>query len=447
MRFILFSSFFVLHFVSLYSQTTLGTGDLQFLSFRSDAPDAFSFVIWQPLEDSTRIGFTDNGWAAGDINSFSHQTESSIYWTYRGQRPLKAGTVISISCFQANCSASVGVVSGYLGGLSTSGDQIFAFQGSLDSVHFLAAINFDGLGWAGDRLDPNTSALPSSLVNDAIHLDEIDNAHFAGIRNNHRIDEYKNWISDTDNGWLSYNSGSIHMNADTSSFEIVPEPSAPLWRIDSLIISSQGVSQLNIIWIWPKWNRLERGRPGLLVSIRDGPNNFAPSDSVQYQIDSDLSDGFALDFIDTARSSYSIQIPNSTASYSIKIFSFMEYNNASLFGQSALLDTNWSMSVLNELSQLQMNSIVAGGWPTAKRRVSEIKWKWWVDGDQLFWQGAEAAWQWQYVDPHGRSTLGKLQSAEGSMQLPVGGTWGFIRWWKKGGEGEWIAVGEGKVLH
>lgn len=202
------------------AQTQLHPGDLQFLSFRSDAPDGLSFVLWKSIEDSTQVSFTDNGWAASDSVGFSNTTEGLLEWTYTGNSQLPKGSVISIVCAQGQCSSNIGLTSGSLGGLSTAGDQIFAFQGHLDSVHLIAGINFDGAGWANDRLNSNTSALPQQLSSVAFHLDEIDNAHYAGIRTGHTQSEYVYWISDMHNSWLTYNGDAIHVNANLTPFSI-----------------------------------------------------------------------------------------------------------------------------------------------------------------------------------------------------------------------------------
>lgn len=205
----------------LSAQSQLGPGDLHFLSFRTDAPVSFSFVIWSRLDPGSTLSFTDNGWAAQDSNSFTHQSEDVLEWVHTGSTPLLPGTVIGIGCSPAGAFATTGSVTGNLYDLSDQGDQLFAFHGRLDSLVLLAGIHFNGNGWESDRTDPHTSARPASIAMHAIGLTETDNAFYTGLRTGHSMAQYKHWITDQHNSWLLHNAGQIQRRLNTNGFILV----------------------------------------------------------------------------------------------------------------------------------------------------------------------------------------------------------------------------------
>lgn len=152
---------------------SLSAGDIAFADFNSDDPDSWTFVLLRDISAGTQINFTDNGWfAAGGFRA----SEGTISWTAGSN--LTAGTEITIDGLIAS-TGSVANVSGSLL-LSTSGDQIFAYQGPASAPVFLSGINFDGTGWAADATNANNSALPSTLTNgvNAISVGETDNGAY-----------------------------------------------------------------------------------------------------------------------------------------------------------------------------------------------------------------------------------------------------------------------------
>ena len=217
MRLILFLFGYIFPYL-LSAQSLLEPGDLHFLSFRTDAPISFSFVIWSRLDPGSTLSFTDNGWAAQDSNSFTHRSEDVLEWVHTGSAPLLPGTVVGIGCSPAGAFATRGSVTGNLHDLSDQGDQLFAFHGRLDSVVLLAGIHFNGNGWEFDRLDPHTSACPSAIANHAIGLTETDNGFYTGLRTGHALAQYQHWITDQHNSWLLFDTGQIHQRPNTDRF-------------------------------------------------------------------------------------------------------------------------------------------------------------------------------------------------------------------------------------
>lgn len=160
--------------------STLAAGDIILLGLNSDDPDDFAFVTLVDLDAGTQIRFTDSGWRAS--GSF-RPNEGAVKYT--APTVILAGTVIS---YQGNSSNFVndndsGVgTSGFA--LSTSGDQIIAFQGASGSPTLLYALNVEGSAvWQSDATNSNTSALPTGLVNGttAMAVTEFDNVKYNGI--------------------------------------------------------------------------------------------------------------------------------------------------------------------------------------------------------------------------------------------------------------------------
>ena len=216
------------------SQTSLSAGDIAIVGLNCDDPDDFAFVLLRDISTNTVINFTDNGWfAAGGFRS----GEGVIAYTAPSNQT--AGTVIIYTVNSTNFS---NVSGSFL--LSTSGDQIIAFQGTFASPTLIYALNDDGAGvWQTDATNSNTSALPTGLVNgtSAVALNEVDNAYYSGGSNSDlnllrtQIGNNANWTGDDT---TPYNFTSVIPNplpVELSSFSaIVLENSVKLnWRTET----------------------------------------------------------------------------------------------------------------------------------------------------------------------------------------------------------------------
>lgn len=154
--------------------TTLSAGDIALIGFNFDDPDEFAFVLLTDIATGTQIKFTDNGWKSD--NSF-YPNEGTITWT--ASAAYAAGTVLNFAAPASGEFSSAGSFA-----LSSSGDQILAYQGEAGAPTFLYALNSEGAGvWQADATSSNTSALPQGLVNGAtaVALNEIDNAVYTGV--------------------------------------------------------------------------------------------------------------------------------------------------------------------------------------------------------------------------------------------------------------------------
>jgi hypothetical protein len=162
-----------------FGQTTLTAGDIAITGFNSDNPDQFSFVLLSDVTINTNIKFTDEGWLS--TGGFRGTGEGIITWTATSN--LNCGTEIIIAETAAGSNvytSSFGTASETGSGfdLSTSGDQILAYQGDDATPTFIYAVHFDGTGWSTDATSSNTSAIPTGLTNglNAVAINDTDNA-------------------------------------------------------------------------------------------------------------------------------------------------------------------------------------------------------------------------------------------------------------------------------
>ena len=154
----------------------LSAGDLAIVGFDTDAPDTFSFVLLVDVAAGEQVVFTDNGWNGTALNT----NEQTATWTAPAGG-LSKGTVIQI-VDGAALDAAKGTVSGALSGLSASGDQIHAYQGSAVSPNFLYAVNNAGAWLTTGSTSSNTSYMPPLVAGTtALHLSHVDNYSYNGI--------------------------------------------------------------------------------------------------------------------------------------------------------------------------------------------------------------------------------------------------------------------------
>lgn len=187
------------------AQTTLAAGDIAFTGYTSaNTNDAFSFVLLKSVTAGTVINFTDNAWLNTGVFRTGEQTV-----TFTFSNATVAGREITISgpgagtataVFSGN-SISAGSCTGTMPSLSTSGDQVLAYQGTAASPTFISGIhmnvysvsnfdpvNTDAATW--DNTNSNNtsaSALPPGLTTGTtavwigqfdVSASEFDNARF-----------------------------------------------------------------------------------------------------------------------------------------------------------------------------------------------------------------------------------------------------------------------------
>ncbi len=186
---------------SSITPTDLGVGDLSILGYRADSPDSFAFVTWVNINEGTEVIFTDHGWLA---SAAFRDTENELAWTAPAGG-LSAGTVVVVT----NGTSDMGSTSGSAPALSSSGDQIFVFQGSVNTPNLVFGIDFNGVaGWDSDATDASSSALPLALniTYGNLAVAHVDNGQYTGPRSGSSLSELKNMVMNT-NMWTFENDG------------------------------------------------------------------------------------------------------------------------------------------------------------------------------------------------------------------------------------------------
>tara|TARA_R110002096_G_scaffold152293_2_gene315293 strand:+ start:8751 stop:13157 length:4407 start_codon:yes stop_codon:yes gene_type:complete len=157
-----------------FSQTTLTAGQVAITGANANNPDQFSFVLLTDVDPGTVINFTDCGvTAAGAFRNLNlvngNIAEGVVTWTSPGVI-LPCGTEIIIeetalgsNVYTATNGTASETDNGFV--LAGNGDQLIAFQGTTISPSFLFALHFaNGLGWATDATNNQTSAVPTGLT-------------------------------------------------------------------------------------------------------------------------------------------------------------------------------------------------------------------------------------------------------------------------------------------
>lgn len=181
--------FYALLYTLVIGQAQTAAGDIAFVGFNADNNDQFTIITTNYLEDGTQIYFVDAGWTGTAI----YASEGGILWTVpSGGLPTNtmvtftgagAGgfTTFPTGSLEVGASVTAGTIaaSGIAASmaLTTSGDQILAFTGSVASPTFIAAANFNGAwSWTGTN-NSEQSLLPPGLTSgtNCVLLSDRDN--------------------------------------------------------------------------------------------------------------------------------------------------------------------------------------------------------------------------------------------------------------------------------
>lgn len=123
-------------------QTLLVPGDIAIVAYNARLHSRncnISFVLLRDIVAGTTINFTDNGWTSPGV---LRSTEGTDVWT--ASTALSAGTVILYPFTNVR--------------LSTKGDQVLLFQGTVDDPNFIFAINNNNTGRQQGWNSMNTSS-------------------------------------------------------------------------------------------------------------------------------------------------------------------------------------------------------------------------------------------------------------------------------------------------
>jgi uncharacterized protein len=196
-----YALFLFLSGVSAMGHAQLRVGDVAVIAFNTDNPDSFEWVALRDMPSNTVIHFTNssvsNNWFRWGDHLGRSVSPGPLTWT--STNLVRSGTVVSWISGTQRCW-SVGVLSGGVPSLSTSGDQLFAYTGGIvsnsagvapwygehSSALMLLGLNFANAGW--DNVTgggTSTSFIPAGLcTNDgsAVHVGVQDNGYYAGPR-------------------------------------------------------------------------------------------------------------------------------------------------------------------------------------------------------------------------------------------------------------------------
>lgn len=183
------------------ARAQLRAGDVAVIAFNTDNPDSFAWVALRNMPSNTVIHFTSssvsNAWFRWGDHLGRAVSPGPLTWT--SSNPVPAGTVVSWVSGTQRCW-SVGALTGGVPALSSSGDQLFAYTGTITSnslgvapwwgdpagAIMLYGLNFANSGW--DNVTgggANTSFVPRGLsTNDgtAVHVANQDNGYYSGPR-------------------------------------------------------------------------------------------------------------------------------------------------------------------------------------------------------------------------------------------------------------------------
>ena len=227
------------------AQTSLAVGDVSVLGFNANAPDNFAFVTWVPIAANTYVKFTDSGFNSANASTAAANlrgSENYVIWRNTTASTIAAGTVIKIEGLTASLgTCTAGSASG-LGGISGSGDQIFAYQGaatsgatpdagSTSTATFTGTpvflLTFPSAFLTTGTASSNTSYLPSDLNvtngNIAITTASATSAQFTGSRTTlttfaayrTAVNNPANWTALTGTGLTTLNTTAFTLSGPT----------------------------------------------------------------------------------------------------------------------------------------------------------------------------------------------------------------------------------------
>ena len=267
---ILFASF------SLFAQTTLTPGDVIVTSLIADENDRHQFIPLVDLEAGTVIYFTESGWDATAGNWRNGDTTEGVL-KYTAPAAVAAGTVISFEedadsngtvILPADGSVVVDSGLGNSWGLSTGGDQITVFQGTVASPSFIFCVTSHSLAWH-DADSTSKTAIPTGLTDGTTAVaagagtgsgDEFDNIHYDAVTNPlvgktkaeilALVGNAANWVGDndtpTDDNWKIQSFTLSSEFIEIENLSIYPNPIKKETRVLNVISSNKETIDVNI---------------------------------------------------------------------------------------------------------------------------------------------------------------------------------------------------------
>ena len=206
----------------------LATGAIAFTGFNADGNDDIAFVALTAIPGNVVIYFTDNEWNGSPIGSggnFVDFNESEWMWTAPADG-VAAGTVVTINNISTTTATLVGTVAftdSANRGLGTSGDAVYAFQGSSHSAEvFLAEIGSDAAASIA-----NTGLTTGSTA--VVLSSSSDGARYRGSRSNQAtFTGYLSLIGNVAANWddIASGDGATYLPFNTAAFTLSSGPAS-----------------------------------------------------------------------------------------------------------------------------------------------------------------------------------------------------------------------------
>lgn len=139
-----------------YNLSILEAGDIAFLQYKFDSPDAFSFLLLKDLPANYVITFTDNAWNGSSLSI----NEGNITWTIPAGG-ISAGTIVTYDSLGVMSQGTAVTSSAFA--LAYTGEAIFAYTGNSENPTFISSIST--LPWLSSGVvNSSTSYLPNFLT-------------------------------------------------------------------------------------------------------------------------------------------------------------------------------------------------------------------------------------------------------------------------------------------
>lgn len=229
------------------ANATLGPGDIMFVAANADDAEGFAFVALAPITSGTSISFTDSSYGNNVVGEedkfrwtehFSGSPLGPLVWT--ADTDLAVGTVVKFIENGTNTGAfSTGTYTGLPSDFSTSGDQIFAYTGTVtdgggasayrgdtSGITFIGGFNWANAGWITSGAgSTSNSYLPASLAGGLAPTGpDFDNLVYSGPTSFNSVAELRAALADFGN-WTGDNATAYGTQSFPMQFTI-PTPGA-----------------------------------------------------------------------------------------------------------------------------------------------------------------------------------------------------------------------------
>lgn len=275
--------------------SNLSAGDIAFVAYACDSPDRFAFVTLVDISAGTTIVFTDNGFTNTGTLTTSENTG-----TYTAPAEgLTKGSVITVTDPGSGTTSTVtggGAFDGRLSGISSSGDQIIAYQGTTEAPTFITALSTTTWLTTG-TINSNSSYLPTGLTNNQNALDfptEIDNGYYSGITVGTKdallllINDPANWTTNNSNQtWPTWSfTVGAGGNVPPSISNIVQNPATGITPATSVHVSADVTdSDGTISSVVLKWGLAADALSTQITMTRPFKANYSTSTAIPAQAD------------------------------------------------------------------------------------------------------------------------------------------------------------------